>query len=177
MLSGRAASRWPSCTVPFQNDGGDFGFVSICQAEAEAGVGVNGFSGHADGPQGKGKIERAKRSAESGGKQPIEATGDHCQAAELHELQSVRLFFIHLFVSLLHFLFKKNGNAYVAQVHKHSGMGCAVVSLESAAMREARTYCDAQRDPLAPRPSCSTRKRRLRSQSKEKRDENGKRKR
>eukprot|EP00913_Durusdinium_trenchii_P021412 g20124.t1 len=49
----------------------------------------------------KGKIERVKRNADSGGKQPVEAKGTHCQ------------------------------------VHKHSGMGCAVVSLEAAQHREA----------------------------------------
>ena len=49
----------------------------------------------------KSKIERVKRNADSGGKQPVEAKGAHCQ------------------------------------VHKHSGMGCAVVSLEQAATREA----------------------------------------
>lgn len=49
----------------------------------------------------KGKIERVKRNPDSGGKQPVEATGSHCQ------------------------------------VHKHSGMGCAVVSLSTAETREA----------------------------------------
>jgi len=51
--------------------------------------------------KGKGKIERVKRSPDSGAKQPIEATGEICQ------------------------------------VHKHSSMGCAVVSMKSADMREA----------------------------------------
>ncbi|CAE6929200.1 unnamed protein product [Symbiodinium natans] len=50
---------------------------------------------------GKGKVERVKRSADAGGRQPIETKGEICQ------------------------------------VHKHSSMGCAVVSMQSAAMREA----------------------------------------
>jgi len=49
----------------------------------------------------KSKIERVKRNADSGGKQPVEAKGANCQ------------------------------------VHKHSGMGCAVVSLAAADTREA----------------------------------------
>ncbi|CAE7236909.1 unnamed protein product, partial [Symbiodinium sp. CCMP2456] len=51
--------------------------------------------------KGKGKIERVKRSPDSGAKQPIETKGEICQ------------------------------------VHKHSSMGCAVVSMQSASMREA----------------------------------------
>ena len=67
---------------------------------------------------GKGKIERVKRSPDSGAKQPIETKGEICQA-------------------LPNITFSGSVSLWASKVHKHSSMGCAVVSMQSASMREA----------------------------------------
>ena len=71
--------------------------------------------------QGKGKIERVKRSPDSGAKQPIETKGEICQAWPRVK-------------------FSSSVSQWAAKVHKHSSMGCAVVSMQSASMREAMLF-------------------------------------
>ena len=62
-----------------------------------------------------------KRSPDSGAKQPIETKGEICQAAP-------------------NVTFSGSVSPWASKVHKHSSMGCAVVSMQSASMREAMLF-------------------------------------